>query len=63
MAMEDIMAEIDVDELRDYMEDYCGTAAAAGFDTAVFDLAASTMPTATNCARKPKNSALTWRNS
>ena len=39
MAMEDIMAEIDVDELRDYMEDYCGTAAAAGFDTAVFDLA------------------------
>lgn len=39
MAMEDIMAEIDVDELRDYMEDYCSTAAAAGFDAAMLDLA------------------------
>lgn len=32
------MATIDVDELRDYMQDYCGTAAAAGFDGAVLDL-------------------------
>ena len=33
------MATIDVDELRDYMEDYCGTAMFNGFPAAMLDLA------------------------
>ena len=32
------MAEIRVDELRDYMEDYCGTAAFNGFPAAMMDV-------------------------
>ena len=38
MAMEDIMAEIDVDELRDYGR-LLRHGGRSGFDTAVFDLA------------------------
>jgi hypothetical protein len=33
------MATIDVDELRDYLNDYCGTAMMSGFGPAVLDLA------------------------
>lgn len=33
------MARIDVEELRDYLEDYCGSAAFSGFPGAVADLA------------------------
>lgn len=33
------MATIDADALRDYLEDYCGTAAFSGFPGAVVDLA------------------------
>lgn len=33
------MATIDVDALREYMEDYCGTAMFGGFPAAVLDLA------------------------
>ena len=33
------MALIDVDALRDYLEDYCGTAVFNGFPTALVDLA------------------------
>lgn len=33
------MARINVDELRDYMEDYCGTAMMSGFPAALLDLA------------------------
>ena len=33
------MAEIDTDELRDYLEDYCGMAASSGFPAALFDVA------------------------
>jgi len=33
------MATIDVDELRDYLEDYCGTAMFNGFSPALLDLA------------------------
>lgn len=33
------MATIDVDALRDCMEDYCGTAMFSGFPAAVVDLA------------------------
>ena len=33
------MAEIDADELRDYLEDYCGTAASSGFPAALLDVA------------------------
>ena len=32
------MATIDVDELRDYLEDYCGTAMFNGFPAAIIDL-------------------------
>ena len=32
------MATIDVSELRDYMVDYCGTAAFGGFPAALLDL-------------------------
>lgn len=32
------MAAIDVDKLRDYLEDYVGTAAFGGLDAAVLDL-------------------------
>ena len=32
------MATIDVDKLRDYMEDYCGTAMFSRFPTALLDL-------------------------
>ena len=30
--------EIDVDELRDYMVDYCGSAAFSGFPAAILDV-------------------------
>ena len=33
------MATIDVDALRDYMLDYCGTAAFGGFPAALLDVA------------------------
>ena len=33
------MATIDVDKLRDHLEDYCGTAAFSGFPAALLDLA------------------------
>ena len=33
------MTEIDTDELRDYLEDYCGTAASSGFPAALLDVA------------------------
>lgn len=33
------MALIDVDDLRDYLEDYCGTAMLGGFPAAVLDVA------------------------
>ena len=33
------MANINVDELRDYLEDYCGSATFSGFPGAVADLA------------------------
>ena len=33
------MAEIRIDELRDYMEDYYGTAAFNGFPAAIMDVA------------------------
>ena len=33
------MAKIDTDELRDYLEDYCGTAAFSGFPAALLDVA------------------------
>ena len=33
------MATIDVDELRDYLLDYCGTAMMSGFPVAVLDVA------------------------
>lgn len=33
------IAEIDTDELRDYLEDYCGTAAFSGFLAALLDVA------------------------
>ena len=33
------MALIDVDALRDYLEDYCGTAVFNGFPAALVDLA------------------------
>lgn len=32
------MATIDVDVLRDYMKDYCGTAAFSGFPAAILDV-------------------------
>ncbi len=32
------MATIDVDALRDYLEDYCGTAMLNGFPAALLDL-------------------------
>lgn len=32
------MATIDVDELRDYMKDYCGTVAFSGFPVAILDV-------------------------
>ena len=33
------MVIIDTDELRDYLEDYCGTAAFSGFSAALLDVA------------------------
>lgn len=33
------MTKIDVDELRDYMRDYCGTAMFSGFPAALLDIA------------------------
>ena len=33
------MAKIDTDELRVYLEDYCGTAAFSGFPAALLDVA------------------------
>lgn len=33
------MAKIDTDELRDYLEDYCGTAASSGLPAALLDVA------------------------
>ena len=33
------MAKIDTEELRDYLEDYCGTAASSGFPAALLDIA------------------------
>ena len=33
------MTEIDTDELRDYLEDYCGTTASSGFPAALLDVA------------------------
>lgn len=33
------MAKIDADELRDYLEEYCGSAAFSGFSGAMADLA------------------------
>lgn len=33
------MAKIDTDELRDYLKDYCGTAAFSGFSAALLDVA------------------------
>ena len=33
------MAKIDTDELRDYLKDYCGTAAFSGFPAALLDVA------------------------
>lgn len=32
------MAKIDTDKLRDYLEDYCGTAAFSGFPAALLDV-------------------------
>lgn len=32
------MAKIDVDALRDYLKDYCGTAMFSGFPAALLDL-------------------------
>ncbi len=32
------MATIDVDELREYLIDYCGTAMTSGFPAAILDL-------------------------
>ena len=32
------MATIDVDALRDYMKDYCGSAMLSGFPAAILDL-------------------------
>ena len=32
------MAKIDTDKLRDYLEDYCGTAAFSGFLAALLDV-------------------------
>lgn len=32
------MAKIDADELRDYLEDYCGMAASSGFPAALLDV-------------------------
>ena len=32
------MATIDVDELRNYMKNYCGTAAFSGFPAAILDV-------------------------
>ena len=32
------MAKIDTDKLRDYLEDYCGTAASSGFPAALLDV-------------------------
>ena len=32
------MAKIDTDKLRDYLEDYCGTAAFYGFPAALLDV-------------------------
>lgn len=32
------MAKIDTDKLRDYLEDYCGTAASSGFPVALLDV-------------------------
>ncbi len=32
------MATIDVDRLREYLKDYCGTAVFGGFPAALFDL-------------------------
>ena len=32
------MSRIDVDKLRDYLMDYCGTAVLTGFPAAAFDL-------------------------
>ena len=34
----ELMAAIDVDELRDYMKDYCGSAMMSGFPAAVLDV-------------------------
>lgn len=36
---EDALATIDVDALRDYLRDYCGTAMFGGFPAALLDLA------------------------
>ena len=33
------MAKIDTNKLRDYLEDYCGTAASSGFPAALLDVA------------------------
>ena len=33
------MAKINADELRDYLKDYCGTAASSGFPAALLDVA------------------------
>ena len=33
------MAKIDTDKLREYLEDYCGTAAFSGFPAALLDVA------------------------
>ncbi|WP_417757745.1 hypothetical protein [Senegalimassilia anaerobia] len=32
------MAKIDTDKLRDYLEDYCGTAASSGFPATLLDV-------------------------
>ena len=32
------MAKIDTDKLRDYLEDYCGTAAFSGFPASLLDV-------------------------
>lgn len=39
MAEGVVMATIDVDRLRAYLEDYCGTAMFGGFPAALLDLA------------------------
>ena len=55
------MATIDVDKLRDYMMDYCGTAMFSGFPAALLDVADIERASGTELCQKAEQMGIDLR--